>query len=127
MNAKNILISGLVGSIVYFLLGWLFYGILFTDIYPSEGEPNLLFIYLGGLTFALMIAYVFDKWAKISTATTGAIGGGTLGVFYALSMNFFMYSSMEVNYTSIGLDVAITFVMSAIMGGVMAFVIGKLK
>ena len=127
MNLKKILISGIVGSIVYFLLGWVFYGMLFTEIYPSEGEPDLLFIYMGGLTFALLIAYVFVQWANISTAITGAVGGATIGLFYALSMNFFMYSSMEVNYVNITLDVAITLVMSAIIGGVMAMIIGKLK
>jgi hypothetical protein len=34
---------------------------------------------------------------------------------------------MEVNYVNITLDVAITLVMSAIIGGVMAMIIGKLK
>jgi hypothetical protein len=127
MNLKKISISGLAGSIAYFFLGWIFYGMLFTDIYANGTEPNLLFIYLGGLTFALMVAYIFVKWAKISTALTGATGGGTIGVFYSLGMNFFMYSTMEPNYMSIALDVAITFVMSAVMGAFIAVIIGKLK
>ncbi len=127
MSLKKILISGLAGSIVYFFLGWIFYGMMFTDIYASETEPNLLFIYLGGLTFALMVAYIFVRWAKISTVLTGATGGGIIGMFYSLSMNFFMYANMEINYTSIALDVAITFVMSAAMGSFIAVIIGKLK
>jgi len=127
MNLKKISISGLAGSVVHFFLGWIFYGMLFTDIYANGTEPNLLFIYLGGLTFALLVAYVFVKWAKISNPLTGATAGGTIGLFYSLSMNFFMYANMEINYTSIALDVAITFVMSAIMGAFIAVIIGKLK
>lgn len=127
MNLKKIIISSLVGSIVYFLLGWVFYGMLFTEIYPSDVEPDLLLIYLGGLTFSLLIAYIFVQWAKISTALTGASAAATIGLFYALSMNFFMYSTMEMNYVNITIDVAITLVMSAIIGGVMAIIISKLK
>ncbi len=47
--------------------------------------------------------------------------------FYALSMNFYMYSSREVNYQNIVIDVAITIVMSAAVGAVIALVNDKLK
>ena len=39
MNAKNFLVSGIVGGIVNYLLGWLLYGIVFKDQFPvKEGE-----------------------------------------------------------------------------------------
>ena len=43
MNNKALFTSTLTGTIVYFLLGWLFYGILFKDLYPSNaGNPCCL-------------------------------------------------------------------------------------
>jgi hypothetical protein len=43
---KNLLFSGIAGTIVYFLLGWLVYRILFPDL-VSEGEStSLLYIFL---------------------------------------------------------------------------------
>ena len=40
MNVKNVSVSGLVGGIVNFLLGWLFYGMLFKDSFPQPEETS---------------------------------------------------------------------------------------
>lgn len=125
MKISNFIISSIVGSIVYFLLGWVAYGMLFTDLYPQEG--NIVFVYLGCLFFAMLLAYVFTKWANISTWITGAKSGAIIGLFYALSMNFFMYSSREPNYQNITIDVIITLVMSAITGAIIAIVLGMMN
>lgn len=128
MNAKNLLISGIAGSVVYFLLGWLFYGVLFTDLFPSTGgEENLVFIYVGCLAYTLLLAYIFLKWAAISVFKGGALAGITIGFFFSVSMNFFMYAMMPPNWTAIIADVLITMVSTAITGGIIAFVIGKLE
>ena len=127
MNAKSFLISSIVGSIVYFMLGWVFYGMLFTDIYPAEGEQNLVFVYLGCLTFCVLVAYVFTQWAGISNAMTGFYSGGIIGLLYGDGMNFFMYTSKTPNVTNMVTDIAINAVMGAIAGAVIAFVISKVK
>ena len=44
---KNLLFSGIAGTIVYFLLGWLFYGILFPDLVNEGESTSLLYIFLG--------------------------------------------------------------------------------
>jgi hypothetical protein len=47
MNIKSFTLSAIAGTIVYFLLGWLFYGTLFTEIYPTSGnEKSLSFIFV---------------------------------------------------------------------------------
>jgi hypothetical protein len=127
MNAKNFLVSGIVGGIVDFLFGWLFYGILFKDIYPQNENMNLLFIFLGCMTFSLFVAYIFTKWAGITNPITGLKAGAVIGLFTSLSMNFFMYSSMSVNYQNMALDVVISIVISAFVGASVAFVNGKMK
>ncbi len=125
MKLSNFIAGSVVGSIVYFLLGWLAYGKLFTNLYPQDG--NMVFVYLGCLFFAMLLTYIFTEWANISTWMTGAKGGAVIGLFYALSMNFFMYASQKPNYLNIATDVIITLIMGAITGAVIAMVLGMMN
>jgi len=126
MNFTKFLIAALVGSIVYFLLGWLVYGILFTEIYPPSEKERLLFVFLGCLSFATLLSYVFNKWAGISSWMSGAKAGAILGFLIAVYMNLFMYSGMaEVNYQNMLLDIALGTVMGAITGAFVAMFSGK--
>lgn len=127
MNTKNFLVSGIVGGILNFLLGWVFYGMLFKDIYPEGESMNLLFTFLGCLTNGLFIAYIFTKWAGITNPLIGSKAGAVIGFFTSLSMNFFMYSNRTVNYQNMALDVIITIVITAIMGAAIALINGKMK
>ena len=52
---KSLIYSTITGTIVYFLLGWLFYGILFTDLYPANEEHSMLFVFFGCLFYVLGI------------------------------------------------------------------------
>ena len=129
MKTKNFLISGLVGGIVDFLLGFLFYGLIFKDSFeqPEEGSNALVLIFLGCLVFALFIAYIFTKWAQISTAATGAKAGAVIGLFVSVFYNFFnMAMDSGATVKMFALDVAISIVMTAIIGAVIAIVNGKL-
>jgi hypothetical protein len=129
MKTKNFLVSGIAGGIADFLLGWLFYGMIFIDSFPQpeEGNNSMVMIFLGCLTFGLFMAYIFTKWAQITTASTGAKAGATISLFIALAMNFFnlaMDSSSTMQTAA--LDVAIAVVMGAIIGAVIGVVNGKL-
>jgi len=126
MNTKSFFASGLAAFVISFLLGWLFYGILFPDLYPKEGEDNMLFIALGCLFFGLLIAYLFTSVASIKNAGEGFKVGAIFGLLNGLSMNFFMYASMEPNYKNIAIDVVLSIVMVGIMGAVVALINGKM-
>jgi hypothetical protein len=129
MKTKNFLISGLSGGIADFLLGWLFYGMIFKDSFPQPEESSnaMILIFLGCITFGLFLAYIFTKWANISTAGTGAKAGAIIGLFMGLLFNFFgMAMSAEIAIQTAALDVAISIVMSAIVGAVIGAVNGKL-
>ena len=74
MNTKLILAT-LAGGILYFLLGWLIYGVLLMDFSMAnttqyaglmKDMPDLLVLFLGNLSFALLMAWIFQKWANIS-------------------------------------------------------------
>lgn len=127
MKTKNFLVSGVAAGVLNFLLGWLFYGILFKNIYPEGENMNLVFTFLGCLTYGLFIAYIFTKWAGITIPITGIKAGAIIGFFTSLSMNLYMYSNMPPNYENMALDVVITIVISAVMGAAIAMINGKMK
>lgn len=130
MKTKNFLVAGVVAGIVYFLLGWLFYGILFKDFFPEQPEEDaqtMLMIFLGCLTYGLFVAYIFTKWAQISTATTGLKAGVIIGLFTALFYNFFNMAMMSgATYEMFAMDTGITIVSTAIIGAVVGAINGKM-
>jgi len=129
MKTKNFLVAGIVGGIVDFLLGWLFYGIIFVNTFPQpeESSETMLFIFLGCITFGLFIAYIYTQWAQISTAVTGAKAGAIIGLFVGLFFNFFnMAMGPETTLQLAALDVGISVVMTAIIGAVIGLVNGKM-
>lgn len=129
MKTKNFLVSGLVGGIADFLLGWLLYGIIFKDTFPpmEEHSTTMIMIFLGCITFGLFIAYIFTKWAQISTAATGAKAGAVIGLFVGLFYHFFdMAGDANASMQLAALDVVIGIVMAAIVGAIIGAVNGKL-
>ena len=127
MNVKNFLAAGIIGGIVDFLLGWVFYGMLFKEIYPETPNMKLEFIFLGCITFGLLVSYIFTKWAGITSPATGIIAGAIIGFINGLSMNFFMYSNIPLNSQNLIIDVLITTFISAAVGATVAFINGKMK
>ncbi|MEE3036983.1 MAG: hypothetical protein VX344_00965 [Bacteroidota bacterium] len=124
---KSFLLSALTGTITYFLLGWLFYGILFPDLYlPYEQcQTSLVFIFLGGLFYVSIFSLVYTRWATISTFGTGALTGLVLGFLYSVSMNFYMFSSKTLDIEHFITDVFAATISAAVMGGVAGLTIGK--
>lgn len=127
MNNKSFLLSTLTGTITYFLLGWLFYGILFPDLYPpsEQCQTSLVFIFLGGLFYVSIFSLIYTRWATISTFKTGALAGLVLGFLYSVSMNFYMFSSKTLDIEHFVTDVFVATISAAVMGGVVGLTIGK--
>ena len=70
MDIKKWVIGGITGGILYFLLGWLIYGMLLMDFMNnhsgsagnvSRTEPDMLYLAIGNLAMGFMLAYVFVK------------------------------------------------------------------
>lgn len=130
MNVKNFIVGGIVGGIVDFLLGWLLWGILFKDMFPGsdESQMNMLFIFLGCMTFGFFISYVFNQWAQISSAATGVKAGAILALFIGLYSNFFGHSrELNPDMKVIAFDLLLMMVCGAVVGSVIALINGKMK
>lgn len=128
MNTKNLLLGTLLGGITNFILGWVFYGMLLSDVFPEGENMNMIFIFLGCLSFGLILTYIFMKWANISTWQTGSGAGAVLGTLLSLWSNFFMWSDQaEVNYGVMFLDIGVGAIMGAVTGAVIGFVLSKMS
>ena len=118
---KKILLSGIVGTIVYYLLGWLVYGFILPE--KSTGEESMLFIFLGCLFYAFLIAYVFCKLAQLTSFKTGFTAGLVMGILYAMVWYFFM--NWEFKPMAIIEEIIIGGLMTTVLGGAVAYVNGK--
>lgn len=68
-----------------------------------------------------------NRFSIIKNPIIGLQIGSIIGFFSSLSMNFFMYSNMPVNYENMAIDILISIITGASMGTSIAFVNGKLK
>ena len=86
MNTKNFVVAGIVGFIVDFLLGGLFYGVIFPDIYKTtlNESEHMQFVTLGCLVFGFFVSYVWIKWAGFTNWLSGLKAGAIFGFFYGL-------------------------------------------
>lgn len=128
MNVKNILVAGLVGGIVNWILGFLLWGLAFASVFPEDPNMNMAFITLGCLTFGYLLAYVLINWANITNPMSGAKAGAVLSLMIGLHANFFYHSNdVAPDMQLMGLDILLTVFCGAIVGAVIAMVNGKLK
>lgn len=126
MDLRTFFLSGLAGGLVDYILGYLFYGLIFPAYFVDE-VPNLPFILMGCLTYGFLISYLFTRWANLTTYTAGLKLGSVLGLGIGLMNNFFSKSiSSNVDYECFGLDVLIETVMGAIVGAIVAEINGAL-
>lgn len=135
MNSKKILIGGLTGGIIYFLLGYLFYGNLFLNFFmknagTATGVSRAMdqFVWwslvLGNILGGCLLSYVFVK-SNVKSAGSGLVTGAVIGFFTSASYDFVSYGTTNL-VTTTGLlgDIGIFTLMSAITGAIVAWVCG---
>ena len=135
---KNIIISGLIGGIVIFLLGGLFYGGLFAEFFREnmpagmEGvmkEPvDLPMIAAADLLLGLLLAIIFHSWADLQGFSKGAALGMVIGLGLSLHYNLiFSGTTNLVTSASAIADISINTFNLAIGGGVIGAILGKMN
>lgn len=135
MNTKNFLLGGIVGGIVYFLLGWLFYGNLFAGYFKDH--PGMVTgveramdqmvwwaLILGNLIAGFLFAYIFSK-SGVATLSSGLVTGAILGLLMSCSVDLIMFATTNIySKHAIMAHVGIYTVMSAIAGAAIGAVMG---
>jgi hypothetical protein len=133
MNSQKFVVGGIVGAIVYFVLGYVFYGMLLKSFFDNNGMAVNMdamvwwAMIVSNLAAGFLFAYVLSK-ANVSTAGGGAAVGFIVGLLMSLSFDLAMYAighGMELK--GIAADVAVSAVLAAITGAIIAWVFGMSK
>ena len=133
MNTK-IILSAIVGSIIYFLLGWLIYGFLLMDFFIENTKqydglmyemPNLLLVFLANLSLSYLVAFIFQKWAGIKTLSKGFSAGFFIGLLFSISVDLMFYASLDLyTPTAVVVDIIANSVIVALVGGSIGWILG---
>jgi hypothetical protein len=134
MNTKKLFIGGIVGGIVYFLLGWLIYGKLLMSYFmehhglatdADRAQPIFRYLAIGNLLMGFLLSYIFVK-GKVSSLGGGFVTGGIVGLLMGSSTDAIVYATSTVmSKSGILADVIAFTVMSAIVGAIIGAVSGK--
>ncbi len=137
MNTNKILLAGLIGGVVAFILGFLFYGLICSEFFASNmgsatgvmrGDDEMQWVpmILGHLAFGLLFAVIFGRWANISTFATGAKAGAVIGLLISLAHGMIQFGSTHLsNLTGTLADIGIATVLSAVTAGVVGWFLGR--
>ncbi|MBS1946412.1 MAG: hypothetical protein JST47_01460 [Bacteroidetes bacterium] len=135
MNPKKLILAGIAGGIVIFLLGYLTYGMLLMDFFDKHAgavkntgrNPNqMLFLYLilGNIIYGFLLAYIFGK-AKIASIGNGLVTGAIIGFLSTSATDSVSYATTFVHSrTSVAADVITFTILSAAAGVVVAWIAG---
>jgi len=137
MNTNKILLAGLIGGAVSFLLGWLVWGVVLADFMKSNGggatgvaKPESDYIWwamiVANLAGGLLLALIYGRWGQISTFVTGAKAGAVIGLLMSASYDmlwFGMSNIMNLNATLV--DILASTVVTALIGGVVGWFLGR--
>jgi hypothetical protein len=134
MNSKNYFLAGILGGIVYFLLGWLVYGMLLMNYMEENAglalgvnrvEMLLWSIGLGSLLYGFFLSYVFSCVGQVKTAAAGAKSGAWVGFLVAGAIDFTMYGTTNITtLNAVAVDILAATVLASITGAVVAWVLG---
>ena len=132
MNVKNFIVGGIVGGIVDFLLGWVVYGMLLKDTFPKSAcdgpTENMVFIFLGCMSFGFLVSWVFSQGEGISNMTSGIKMALGIAVFMALSSWFFRNMTQDtIDFKLMAIDVIACMILATGVGAAVAMVNGKMK
>jgi len=135
MSNIKILVAGLLGGVTAFILGFLVYGLALKGFYAShmvqgfaKADEEMVWwaLIVGNLAWGLLFAIIYGRWASISTFVTGAKAAAVIGALMALTYNLIGYATANVMDMTVALaDVVVSAVVSAIIGGVVAWWLGR--
>ena len=133
MNSK-VLIGGIIGGIAFFLLGYLFYGLLLgktmsacmTCQRPME-ELNFIVLFIGNEFVGLTLSYILNRFAGVGSFSKGAVAGATIGGLFAIGWASISYATSEVysDTSCMIYQILVEVIMWGVVGGVIGWWLGR--
>ena len=137
MNTNKILIASLAGGVVHFVLGYLIWETAFGGFFASntgsatglmKDPPVFWAIGIGSLAAGALLAVVYGRWASIKTFSMGATAGAIIGFLLGLSYDFISFGTTNaMSLTASVVDVVLSTIFMAVIGGVVGWTLGQVK
>ncbi len=136
MNMQKFLLSGFIGGIVSFFAGYLVYGLLLMDFFSQNtgtatnvmrlpAEMVWWALIAGSVCMGLLLSYIFNKWANISSLGGGASAGFVIGLLMTAGFDLLLYGNSNIsNLNATLVDIVCGGVMGAITGAAVGFMNG---
>ncbi|TKC09636.1 hypothetical protein [Pedobacter frigoris] len=134
---NKILISGIVGGVVFFLLGWLVYGIIMMDFMSANAGPaasmqkqvpDMFHLVIANLAWGFLYAIVLGKWSSGLSIAQGAMRGALLALMVALFIDLTLYATTTMfTMECILADIVAMTVIGAIGGAAVTWVLRMKK
>lgn len=133
MNTNKILMAGIAGGLTFFLLGWLFYGVLLMDFMAANSgniaglhkEPMEMWaLILGNLAWGFLFAIIMGCWSSGLSMGKGLCRGAIIGLLAATYMDMVMFATTNTTtLTCVLVDMAVMTIMGAISGAIVTLVL----
>lgn len=133
----KILLATLVGTVSYFLIGWLvFEGLLgkymsanttqIEGFKKSPEESSMALLVVSCAAYALLLAIIMGRWAQVHSFKEGAILGSIVGILIAVMTDTYWFSTSNFYHGAAPVlaDVAAAGLTVGVMGGVIGWVLG---
>ena len=135
MKTNKILVGGVVGGVVLFLVSWVVWGILLKDYMIANYNQCFMIkdmiwwaLIVSNIAVGLLFSTVFS-WAKTSGIVDGAKGAAIIGclVTVFIDLQFYAMSSMFNGIGIVAVDILLSTVVFAIGGAAVAWGMGLVK
>ena len=136
-SIPNLLLSCLLGSIFYLILGWLIFDVVLGDYteknttqlegFKKTTDFSFLFLYLSCLAYSFLINFILFH-TTINSLVKAMSFSAIVGILVACMTDFFWYASSTFysNFTVVCLDLAGAAVSVGALGG-LSFALLKTK
>jgi len=131
----KLILSTIVGGIVLFILGWVFYVLVFGSfitenfgkIMRSPDDYKLWAIVVAQFLQALFLAWIYPKGYKGgSPAKEGFMFGIAIGLLTSVPYVFYLWAQYPVKWQAAVVDGIIMLVMTIITGLVIGLIYGRI-
>ena len=135
MDIKKIVVGTVIGGVVLYVMGFVFWEMLFADFFAAnDGSatgvdrevPIMWAMILGTLIYAEAITFGVDS-RNATSLVEGAIIGAVIGVWIWGTADLIIYSLTHLNtLTGAIADIVLEGVRGGIAGAVVALVLGRM-
>jgi len=135
MKTKKILVAGIAGGVLFFLMGWLIYGIILANYAAGQGNSEFMrpmsemkwwALIISNLCCGFLFAFIFD-WSKIRSLSSGAAKGAILGLLLAIATDLGLYSmyTMFSGFAPVIVDIVSSVVMFTMTGALVGWIFSR--